>query len=159
MDFNDVWLKPTKQFEDGEKEGQSMPNSSKSVRPPEGYHPLKKIQLLPLANELATSSLSELELTSPLPPVTNIKPPPTIFTDLWGESDVSFSEPDEVPQVNVLNPDQTEEQPYLPVSADPLLVFESTSQTTIPSESDNILDGLWESEASISEEAREDLVE
>ncbi len=156
MDFNDVWLKPTKQFEDGEKEGQCMPNSSKSVRSPEDHHPLKKIQLLPLANELVTSSLSELELTSPLPPVTNIKPPPTIFTDLWGESNDS-SEPDEVPQANVLNPDQTEEQQELPVSVDPLFIFEDTSQITIPSESDNILGELWESEASTSEEASEDV--
>ena len=159
MDFNDVWLKPTKQFEDGEKEGQYVPGSSKSVCFPPGYHPLKKIQLVPLANELVTSSLPELERISPVPPVTDIKPPPTIFTDLWGESDDSFSEPDEVPQVNILDSDQIEGQPYLPVSTDPLLVFGGTSQTIVSSKAEDTLDGLWEIENSASDETNEDVTE
>ncbi len=162
MDFNDVWLKPTEKLENGEKEGQSMPNSLRSVRSPlqEGHHSLKKIQLFPLANELATSSLPGLEFASPSPPVTNIKPPPTIFTDLWVESDNSSSEPDEVPHTDILNPNQTgEEHQYLLVSGDPLFVSEGKSKATMPLELDSMLDGLWENEIPTSEEAGEGWIE
>src|SRR5713101_4830400 len=158
MDFSDVWLKPTEKLEDGEKEGHSMPNSLKSARPSfqKGHHSLKKIQLLPLANELATSSLPGLEFASPLPPVTTIKPPPTVFTDLWGESDNSSSEPDEVPQTDMLNPNQTgEEYQYLLASGDPLIVSEEKSKATMPLELNSMLDVLWENEISTSEEADE----
>lgn len=162
MDFNDVWLKPTEKLEDGEKEGQSMPDSLKSVRSPfqEGHHSLKKIQLLPLAHELATSSLPELEFASPLPPITNIKPPPTVFTDLWGESDNSSSEPDNAPLSITLNLNQTvKENRDIYVSENTFVASEGKGKATIPLELNSMLDGLWENEVPSSEEANENWAE
>src|SRR6266566_3510374 len=149
MDFSDVWLKPTEKLEDGEKEGQSMPNSLKSARSSfqEGHHSLKKIQLLPLTNELATLSLPGLELASPLPPVINIKPPPTVFTDLWGEGDNSPSEPDYAPLSSTLNLNQTvKENRDIYISENTFVASEGKGKATIPLELKSMLDGLWENE-------------
>src|SRR5260370_4469351 len=132
-----------------------MPNSWKSVRSPcqEGHHSFKKIQLLPLANELATSSLPELEFASPLPPVTNIKPPPTVFTDLWGESDNSSSEPDNAPLSSTLNLNQTvKENRDIYVSENTFVASEGKAKATIPLELNSMFDGLWENQVPSSEE-------
>ena len=161
MDFDDAWAGPTEKLEDKEKKELSL-NPRQGVHPssPKSLPSLKKIQLLPLANELPASLLPTFEFVSTLLPVTTIKPPPTIFTDLWGDSDDTFSVPDEVPQTSMLNPNQTvDENQVMFVPEDTLFVSEEKSKATIPPELDSMLDGLWENEVSSSDEANEDWAE
>ena len=82
----------------------------------------------------------ELERISTPALSTNIKPPPAIFTDLWGESDDSSSDPGEAlltstPTVNQTGGENRE-----------LLVSDKKSVTIPPSASTDISDELWEKE-------------
>ncbi len=154
MDFDDAWTGPAEKLENkGEKE--HVHNPSQGIRSsfPKSPSFLKKIQPLSLANELPASSLPELEFVSALPPVTNIKPPPTIFTDLWRDSDASSSEPDEAPLTSMPNLNQTggENQD--------ILVSEEKSTVTVSSEFANMLDELWGNDAPSEVETDEDWTE
>jgi RNA polymerase sigma factor (sigma-70 family) len=160
MDFDDAWAGPTEKLEDKEKKGLSF-NPRQGVYPssPKSPSSLKKIQLLPLANELLAASLPTFELVPTLPPATAIKPPPPIFTDLWGDSD-SPSEADKVSLTSMCDPTQMgKENQDMLVSEDTLVAPEGTSKATIPLELDSMLDGLWKDEPLASEEASEDWVE
>lgn len=154
MDFDDTWTGPKAEFENKE-------NKEFSLNLPQGIHPSslkslpspEKIQPLPLANELAAaSSLSEFGFVSMPSSIANIKPPPRIFTDLWGESSDASSELDGVPLISILNPNQTAEE-YRDMFAS-----EEKSKAT-PPELDNMRDELWENDVPTSAEASEDWIE
>lgn len=154
MDLDDTWAEPTEKLEN--KGGEKLfltPHQVIHPSIPKSLPSLKKIQLLPLSNELATSSLLGLEFVSTRPPATNIKPPPPIFTDLWGDSD-SSSEPDASPQTNISNLNQiVEETQDTYISEDTLFVSEEKSKLN------DMGNELWEDEPLISEEASEDWAE
>lgn len=160
MDFDDVWTGPTEKLEDKKKQNLSLP-PRQEIHPfsPKSLPSLKKIQLLPLTNGLLTSSLPELELASTPPPVTPIKPPPPIFADFWGESDIS-SKPDKISQTSIFNLNQTvEEHQGMLVSEDTLFVPGEKSKATIPLELDSIGNELWENESPTSGEMSRDWFE
>jgi hypothetical protein len=150
MDFDDTWTEPTAKFENKGKKSSLNPPQGVHYSSPKSLLSLEKLQLQPLANELPASSSPKFESLPTSPSVTNIKPPPSIFTDLWGDSDDSSSESDEVPLTNTLNPNQTEEEHQ------DMFVSEEKSEATMPLELDNMRAELWENDMLTSVETSED---
>jgi hypothetical protein len=75
-------------------------------------HPFPPKSLLPLSlpGESVASSLSMTEIASTLSPVTNIKPPPTLFADLWGDSDSPSTQDDETLSASIFKPNRITEE-------------------------------------------------
>ncbi|MGH2639357.1 MAG: hypothetical protein ACRDF4_08775, partial [Rhabdochlamydiaceae bacterium] len=160
MDSDDAWAGSTGEFEEQKKKGLFLnPLQGIYSSLPRGRHVLKKIQLLPLVDKLSPSSSSQPELLPTPPPVTNIKPPPLIFTDLWGDSDASSSKPDIFPPTTILTGNETiEEHQNQLVSENNFSIAAHNHSVTIPLDSDKIANELWRNENTLFEITSEDQV-
>lgn len=110
MDFNDAWLESKEKLRGRKQEESTTQNSLWNMHSlfQETHNSLKKIQPLSLTSGQPTSSLSMFGLSS-TPPPTSIKPPPTVFADLWGDSDKSPESDRELP-ANILKDNETKEK-------------------------------------------------
>jgi len=146
MEFDGAWARPTEKLEDKGKE-KLLPHPQPSVHPTASScsPSLKKIQLLPLSDGVSAASLPASEIVPVLSPSSMIKPPPTIFIDLWGEIE---NPPPEHPadlQTCVQEPGQvTEECQNTPVSEDTLIVPREQNIAPIPLKQEDTVDGLWQ---------------
>jgi RNA polymerase sigma factor (sigma-70 family) len=155
MNFDDVRTRLTEKLNDEEKKV-PFPNHQQSVYSAslKNLPSFKKIRLLPLAAELPAISLPTIAVFPAPLPVPNIKPPPTIFPDLWGERETSSSGHAEILQTGPLDLDQ------IIGGHQDAHVFENTlaapeGKSTIPilPEQESMLDGLWKN---APEETNED---
>ncbi|GHO61265.1 hypothetical protein KSC_001570 [Ktedonobacter sp. SOSP1-52] len=153
MDSDDIWVGPTEKLEVKE-EKEPYPNPRPSVHPifSKSDPSLKKIQLLPLVDELPAVSLPAFEAV-PMPP-SIIKPPPTIFTDLWGEEQEDLaSEYSNILQTNILtHTHEIEKRQSKPVIEDALLLPEERYSTPLSLAQDTLVDKLWEYPSEITSE-------
>lgn len=161
MDFNDAWARPTEELAEQEVKKPSLnpPHNTHTIHPT-GRRPFKKVQLLPLTDELSTSFTPQLELLPTLPPVTPIKPPPLIFTDLWGDNNASSSKPDvsPLPTTPTINETIEEQQDQLSPEND-LFIVESKNKITLPLELDKIDNKQWQIEDAPFEDTSEEWAE
>lgn len=161
MDFDDIGGEPTQKLARIEKERRfapkPLPNTQEISQG--GPHALKKIQLLPLADESPTPSLPKLEFFSTPPTLMGITPPPALSTDLWGEN-ISLAHSDEIPASTTIKLNETTEESQ-DVSAPESVFspFERQPKTTLPLELDSSLDQAWEDENTFSEMVNEDRAE
>lgn len=157
MDFDDAWAGPTeklehkeqKEFPRGSQQGVHLPSMKRASA-------FKKIQLVPLVS----SSLSGLEFLPATPPIPNIKPPPLILSDPWGDSHDTSRERPETSENTIPNSQQMGETYYdMLIPEATLLIAESDDGAISHQEHISIVDELWVEKVSTSENTSEDWLE